>query len=153
MQGWGVTTAAGIASYPLDTIRRRMMMTSGEKVHYKSMMDAGRQIVAAEGVRSLFHGAGANILRSVCNPASFYTNTDLSHWAVVLLALVCSPSTTRSRSSSRLNQLRPPISLYSRRPALGLHGRFSLRLDFLPQAFRCARCCLVLSVSIECNQS
>ena len=32
--GWTVTTGAGIASYPLDTIRRRMMMTSGE-VSYK----------------------------------------------------------------------------------------------------------------------
>jgi len=63
--GWGVTTGAGIASYPLDTIRRRMMMTSGEKVHYSSMMDAGRQIVKAEGVSSLFKGAGANILRGV----------------------------------------------------------------------------------------
>ncbi|RMZ91935.1 hypothetical protein DV736_g806, partial [Chaetothyriales sp. CBS 134916] len=30
--GWAVTTGAGIASYPLDTIRRRMMMTSGEAV-------------------------------------------------------------------------------------------------------------------------
>ena len=30
MLGWAVTTGAGIASYPLDTIRRRMMMTSGE---------------------------------------------------------------------------------------------------------------------------
>jgi hypothetical protein len=29
------------------------------------MMDAGRQIVAAEGVGSLFKGAGANILRGV----------------------------------------------------------------------------------------
>lgn len=28
--GWSVTTGAGIASYPLDTVRRRMMMTSGE---------------------------------------------------------------------------------------------------------------------------
>jgi len=28
--GWTVTTLAGIASYPLDTVRRRMMMTSGE---------------------------------------------------------------------------------------------------------------------------
>lgn len=27
--GWTVTTGAGLASYPLDTIRRRMMMTSG----------------------------------------------------------------------------------------------------------------------------
>jgi solute carrier family 25 (adenine nucleotide translocator) protein 4/5/6/31 len=40
-----------------------MMMTSGAKVHYKSMFDAGRQIIAAEGVKSLFKGAGANILR------------------------------------------------------------------------------------------
>merc|ERR1712054_99819 len=63
--GWGVTTGAGLASYPLDTIRRRMMMTSGEKVHYSSMMDAGRQIIKAEGVSSLFKGAGANILRGV----------------------------------------------------------------------------------------
>lgn len=63
--GWAVTTGAGLASYPLDTIRRRMMMTSGAKVHYKGMMDAGSQIIAAEGVRSLFKGAGANILRGV----------------------------------------------------------------------------------------
>ena len=63
--GWTVTTGAGIASYPLDTIRRRMMMTSGEAVKYKGTMDAARQIVAAEGVKSLFKGAGANILRGV----------------------------------------------------------------------------------------
>ncbi|KAH0541329.1 hypothetical protein FGG08_004167 [Glutinoglossum americanum] len=63
--GWAVTTGAGIASYPLDTIRRRMMMTSGEAVKYKSSFDAGKQIIAKEGVRSLFKGAGANILRGV----------------------------------------------------------------------------------------
>ncbi|KAJ6187578.1 mitochondrial ADP/ATP carrier [Penicillium mononematosum] len=63
--GWTVTTGAGVASYPLDTVRRRMMMTSGEAVKYKSSMDAARQIVAKEGVKSLFKGAGANILRGV----------------------------------------------------------------------------------------
>ena len=63
--GWCVTTGAGIASYPLDTIRRRMMMTSGEAVKYNGTMDAARQIVAKEGVKSLFKGAGANILRGV----------------------------------------------------------------------------------------
>ncbi|PYH79971.1 mitochondrial carrier [Aspergillus uvarum CBS 121591] len=63
--GWTVTTGAGIASYPLDTVRRRMMMTSGEAVKYKSSADAFRQIVAREGVKSLFKGAGANILRGV----------------------------------------------------------------------------------------
>ena len=28
--GWSVTVGAGLASYPIDTIRRRLMMTSGE---------------------------------------------------------------------------------------------------------------------------
>ncbi|KAL3478740.1 mitochondrial carrier domain-containing protein [Aspergillus californicus] len=63
--GWTVTTGAGIASYPLDTVRRRMMMTSGEAVKYSSSFDAFKQIVAREGVKSLFKGAGANILRGV----------------------------------------------------------------------------------------
>ncbi len=33
--GWAVTTGAGICSYPLDTIRRRMMMTSGEVIQFQ----------------------------------------------------------------------------------------------------------------------
>jgi solute carrier family 25 (adenine nucleotide translocator) protein 4/5/6/31 len=63
--GWAVTTGAGIAAYPLDTIRRRMMMTSGEAVKYKNSFDAATQIIKANGVKSLFNGAGANILRGV----------------------------------------------------------------------------------------
>ncbi|KAI9568568.1 mitochondrial carrier [Boletus coccyginus] len=81
--GWACTTGAAFASYPMDTIRRRMMMTSGEKasaasvsgtdtishhsrqVHYKSFIDATRQIVAKEGATALFNGAGANILRGI----------------------------------------------------------------------------------------
>lgn len=63
--GWVVTIGASIASYPLDTVRRRMMMTSGEAVKYKSSLDAFSQIVKNEGSKSLFKGAGANILRAV----------------------------------------------------------------------------------------
>ncbi|KAF8641175.1 hypothetical protein AX17_000810 [Amanita inopinata Kibby_2008] len=63
--GWGVTMSAGLVSYPLDTVRRRMMMTSGSGVNYKSMFDTFSQIIHNEGARSLFKGAGANILRSV----------------------------------------------------------------------------------------
>ena len=63
--GWAVTTGASTASYPLDTVRRRMMMTSGQAVKYKGAFDAFRQIVAAEGVKSLFKGCGANIFRGV----------------------------------------------------------------------------------------
>ena len=49
---------ASLASYPIDTIRRRMMMTSGTGVHYKSSLDAGMQILKNEGVPSFFKGAG-----------------------------------------------------------------------------------------------
>jgi len=63
--GWTVTTAASTASYPLDTVRRRMMMTSGQAVKYKGAFDCFTKVVAAEGVMSLFKGCGANILRGV----------------------------------------------------------------------------------------
>nr|GEX19514.1 ADP,ATP carrier protein 1, mitochondrial-like [Tanacetum cinerariifolium] len=63
--GWLITNGAGLASYPIDTVRRRMMMTSGEAVKYKSSLDAFTQILKNEGARSLFKGAGANILRAV----------------------------------------------------------------------------------------
>ncbi|KAJ4954929.1 hypothetical protein NE237_011712 [Protea cynaroides] len=63
--GWVITNGAGLASYPIDTVRRRMMMTSGEAVKYSSSMDALSQIMKNEGAKSLFKGAGANILRAV----------------------------------------------------------------------------------------
>lgn len=63
--GWSITTGAGLASYPIDTVRRRMMMTSGEAVKYSGSFDCFNQIIKKEGARSLFKGAGANILRAV----------------------------------------------------------------------------------------
>merc|ERR1712083_968930 len=43
--GWGVTVTAGLMSYPIDTIRSRMMMTSGGGVKYKGSLDCGMQIL------------------------------------------------------------------------------------------------------------
>jgi len=63
--GWGITIGAGLASYPIDTVRRRMMMTSGQAVKYNGSMDCFSQILKNEGASSLFKGAGANILRAV----------------------------------------------------------------------------------------
>ena len=63
--GWGVTVTAGLASYPIDTIRRRMMMTSGEGEKYSGSIDCARKILANEGMKSFFKGAAANILRGV----------------------------------------------------------------------------------------
>lgn len=63
--GYVITISAGLLSYPVDTIRRRMMMTSGEAVKYKGSIDCTKQILANEGAMSLMKGAGANILRGV----------------------------------------------------------------------------------------
>merc|ERR1711973_797152 len=60
--GWMVTVVSALATHPIDTIRRRMMMTSGTGVHYKSSIDCGMQILKNEGFKSLMKGAGADIL-------------------------------------------------------------------------------------------
>jgi len=65
MLGYGVTVTSGLISYPIDTIRRRMMMTSGQAVKYKGSIDCAVQILKHEGFMSLMKGAGANILRGV----------------------------------------------------------------------------------------
>merc|ERR1712102_123264 len=63
--GWGATIGSGLLSYPIDTIRRRMMMTSGAAVKYKGSIDCGMQILKNEGFMSMMKGAGANVLRGV----------------------------------------------------------------------------------------
>lgn len=63
--GWVITVGAGLASYPIDTIRRRMMMTSGEGEKYSGSIDCAKKILVNEGVGSFFKGAGANILRGI----------------------------------------------------------------------------------------
>ncbi|XP_071118235.1 uncharacterized protein [Haliotis cracherodii] len=63
--GYTVTISAGLLSYPIDTIRRRMMMTSGQAVKYKGSIDCAVQIIKNEGFMSMMKGAGANILRGV----------------------------------------------------------------------------------------
>jgi len=63
--GYTVTVTSGLISYPIDTIRRRMMMTSGQAVKYKGAIDCTVQIMKNEGFMSMMKGAGANILRGV----------------------------------------------------------------------------------------
>ncbi|KAK1311677.1 ADP,ATP carrier protein ER-ANT1 [Acorus calamus] len=60
--GWSVTTFSGICAYPFDTLRRRMMMTSGQLVKYQGTFHACTQIVRMEGFPVLFRGVPANML-------------------------------------------------------------------------------------------
>mmetsp|Transcript_29655 Transcript_29655/g.96592 ORF Transcript_29655/g.96592 Transcript_29655/m.96592 type:complete len:172 (-) Transcript_29655:259-774(-) len=60
------TNAAGVASYPFDTVRRRLMMQTGAKTKmYNGTVDAFAKIVKNEGFGALFKGAFSNILRGV----------------------------------------------------------------------------------------
>ena len=63
--GYTVTVVAGLLSYPIDTIRRRMMMTSGEAVKYSGSLDCASKLIKSEGFMTLMNGAGANILRAI----------------------------------------------------------------------------------------
>eukprot|EP00389_Voromonas_pontica_P018298 GDKH01028782.1.p1 GENE.GDKH01028782.1~~GDKH01028782.1.p1 ORF type:complete len:309 (-),score=101.40 GDKH01028782.1:228-1154(-) len=60
--------AAGYASYPFDTVRRRLQMQSEkprEQWVYSGTGDCFAKIVKNEGMSALFKGAGANALRTV----------------------------------------------------------------------------------------
>ncbi|KAF8407899.1 hypothetical protein HHK36_007037 [Tetracentron sinense] len=70
--GWVITDGSVLASYPIDTFCRRIMMTSGEAIKYKSSLDSFSQILKNEGAKSLFKGAGANILRVVVGVLTGY---------------------------------------------------------------------------------
>lgn len=59
---------AGYASYPFDTIRRRLQMQSDKPKSewlYQGTVDCFLKIMKDEGTNALFKGAGANALRTV----------------------------------------------------------------------------------------
>jgi solute carrier family 25 (adenine nucleotide translocator) protein 4/5/6/31 len=58
--------ASGFATYPFDTVRRRLQMQSEKPVEermYKGAADCFSKILKNEGSAALFKGAGANVLR------------------------------------------------------------------------------------------
>jgi len=67
---WGfaqvVTVGAGVVSYPLDTVRRRLMMNAGKTGKdsmYDGTLDCFKKIYQNEGGRAFFKGCLSNILR------------------------------------------------------------------------------------------
>jgi len=60
--------SAGYASYPFDTVRRRLQMQSEKPQSewvYQGTADCFKKIIKDEGTAALFKGAGANALRTV----------------------------------------------------------------------------------------
>jgi len=63
------TTAAGLLCYPMDTVRRRMVMQSGldpSQRHYQSAIDCWNKMYRNEGgVSAFYKGAVANVFRGM----------------------------------------------------------------------------------------
>lgn len=63
-----VTTLAGVITYPLDTVRRRMMMQAGLPAHemiYTSTTHCVNKVVQTEGFRGFYKGLTSNLIRGI----------------------------------------------------------------------------------------
>lgn len=61
-----VVTFSTFGSYPIDTVRRRLMMQAGRQdVMYRGTVDCFNKILQNEGWRALFKGAWSNTLRGL----------------------------------------------------------------------------------------
>lgn len=61
-----VTSVSELVSYPLDTVRRRLMLQSGRKeILYKGTLDCFKKIAVQEGFTGFFKGAFSNFVRSI----------------------------------------------------------------------------------------
>ena len=58
-----VSSSASIIVYPMDTVRRRLMMTSIGRTKYLGNVDCIKYIIWNEGIRSFYKGCGVNVLR------------------------------------------------------------------------------------------
>lgn len=63
-----VSIVAGTICYPIDSVRRRLMMQAGvpsDKRRYNGSIHAFRRIWVEEGVKGFYLGIGPNLIRSV----------------------------------------------------------------------------------------
>jgi solute carrier family 25 (adenine nucleotide translocator) protein 4/5/6/31 len=75
---------AGYASYPFDTVRRRLQMQSNkprEQWMYKGTLDCFSKISQKEGITAFFKGAGANALRTVGSAMVLVLYDEVKHFA------------------------------------------------------------------------
>ncbi|ORX72000.1 mitochondrial substrate carrier family protein ancA [Linderina pennispora] len=76
-----VTVVAGLISYPLDTVRRRLMMQSGraEKL-YSGPFDCLRKLYQEAGMKVFFHGGLSNIIRGTGGALVLVFYDQLQKW-------------------------------------------------------------------------
>jgi solute carrier family 25 (adenine nucleotide translocator) protein 4/5/6/31 len=81
--GFSVETLAGLVAYPIDTVRRRLMMQSGLKEHrlYQGSFDCIKKIYAQEGgVTPFYKGCFSNILRGLGGAIVLVMYDEMKKW-------------------------------------------------------------------------
>ena len=63
--GYGVVLTSGFLCYPIDTVRRRLLVASINENKYNGAFDCFKKIIANEGVLSLMNGFGASLLTAI----------------------------------------------------------------------------------------
>ncbi|KAF2312885.1 hypothetical protein GH714_040943 [Hevea brasiliensis] len=86
--GWCITTVSGVCAYPFDTLRRRMMLTSGQPVKYRNALHAFREIIRLEGFTALYRGVTANMLVGIAGAGVLAGYDQLHRIAVVMVLLL-----------------------------------------------------------------
>lgn len=76
LERWGVsymsTFAAISLTYPSDTVRRRMMLTSCADYKYKNFVDCAAQIWSREGLFGFYRGAPMILLQSATGATIYF---------------------------------------------------------------------------------
>ena len=66
------TFVAIFLTYPSDTVRRRMMMTSTKSGKYKNFLDCCAKIYQREGIRGFFTGSPVIFLQSITGASIYF---------------------------------------------------------------------------------
>ena len=138
-----------------------MMMTSGGNASkYTSSIDCFNKIMANEGMKSMFKGAGSNVLRGLCGALVLVGFDYVTVRVALLLPPVRSPPRRTSTSSgatapTRPRRALPALDKQPARPWVASRGAECMRgngVTCVPLLFcdpsRAARCCIAES---QCN--
>jgi len=77
-----VAVVAAYASYPFDTVRRRLQMQSDrprDEWKYSGIIDCFQKVARDEGIAGMFKGAGANVIRLVGSALVLVLYDEIKH--------------------------------------------------------------------------
>lgn len=63
--GWGVSLTAAAVVYPMSVLQRRLILTTGHGLKYKSIPHAAAEIMKREGVRGFYRGYAFSLVQTI----------------------------------------------------------------------------------------